>query len=55
MSTHHTSYFTQLYRAVLESKSIEEAPLATAERIHLAINSYLKSDCQRPSPLPHEV
>ena len=55
MASPHTFYYKQLYEAVLESHKIDEAPLASTERIHKAIQHYLKNEYQSPQPPLHDV
>lgn len=55
MRTPHGTYFTQLYRAVLDAKRVDQATLDFAERIHEAIQPYLRDEYQTPQPPLHEV
>jgi hypothetical protein len=55
MRTSHGTYFNQLYRAVLEGVKADQAPLGFTERIHEAIQPYLRDEYQTPQPPLHEV
>lgn len=55
MSTAHSKYFVQLYRAVLDGVMADQAPLGFTERIHQAINPYLRDEYQLPEPPLPEV
>lgn len=54
-TTAHSKYFIQLYRAVLEARGRDEAPLAFSLRVHDAVNHYLKDEYQNPEPPLSEV
>lgn len=55
MNSSFSNYQLSLYKAVLRGMQIEEAPLSFSERIHEAIQPYLRPEYQRPQPSLPEV
>jgi hypothetical protein len=50
MNTPFVGYYQQLYEAVLDCRRVDYAPLAFTEKIHKAIQPYLRDEYQRPQP-----
>jgi hypothetical protein len=55
MKTPFVSYYQQLYEAVLDCRKTDYAPLAFTDKIHKAIEPYLRPEYQRPEPPLPEV
>lgn len=55
MSLPYHNYYLTLFRSVLEGVRQDQGPLAFTERIHEAIQPYLRPEYQRPEPPLPEV
>lgn len=55
MQSPYNRYVITLFNTVLEGVREDRAPLSFTEKIHEAIQPYLRPEYQRPEPPLHEV